>query len=408
MTDTEMATMSPRDIAHAVFVAGTTSGEEMHHLLAQLQAADPLLHFPEADVWIATGNAEVREILRSPRAEVGFAARNDRTQPGWREHPSRTIMGEWLGHLDGPAHRRMRGGVNAHFMPAMAEAAETILRSDIREVVSTFKARGGGDFLTEVGYGVTAKVTDSLLGLTGAEHPDFREPIERMMKTFDLNLTNEEWRRADDAAATIWDFWSERVHERLANPEGNDVLARIIRSVTFNERELILIAENILTAASDTTANTSTNTLYALLTNPDQMALARTDPEAFANLPDEAMRCVSAAPLSGRLTVADMEIRGKRIPANSVILTVLSAANRDPSIFANPHRFDLLRETSSKAVGFGIGPHICLGQWFAKKVLTILFDELFSQCEDIAFDGAHVEPKGIGMRHLPCLMVKVR
>ena len=198
------------------------------------------------------------------------------------------------------------------------------------------------------------------------------------------------------------------MHERIANPEGDDVLARLIRSGIFNERELILIAENILTAASDTTANTSTNTLYALMTNPDQMALARTNAKAFANLPDEAMRCVSAPPLSGRLTIADLEIRGIRVPAHSVILTVLSAANRDPAIFANPHWFDLLRETSSKAVGFGIGPHICLGQWFAKKVLAILFDEMFTQCEDIAFDGAPVEPKGIGLRQMPYFKVKVR
>ena len=408
MSHSDILTMSPREIAHAVFVEGRTSGEEVHHLLERLQATDPVFHFPEADVWIATGNAQVREILRSPKAEVGFAARNDRTQPGWREHHSRTIMGEWLGHLDGPDHRRMRGGVNSHFMPAMAEAAETTLRPAIRAVVGAFRAKGGGDFLAEVGYGVTAKVTDSLLGLSGIEHPDFREPIERMMKTFDINLTDEEWRRADHAAAGIWDFWSERVHQRIADPEGNDVLAQIIRSGIFNERELTLIAENVLTAASDTTANTSTNTLYALLTNPDQMALARTDKQAFANLPDEAMRCVSAAPLSGRLTVADMDVRGVRIPANSVVLTVLSAANRDPSLFENPHRFDLLRETSSKAVGFGIGPHICLGQWFAKKVLTILFDEMFAQCEIIEFDGAPVEPSGIGMRQMPYLMVKVR
>lgn len=399
--------MSAREIAHAVFIEGDTQGEAMHRMLERLQAQAPVFHFPEGDVWIATGNAAVREILRSPSAEVGFAARNDHTQPGWRDHHSRTIMGEWMGHQDGPEHRRMRGGVNGFFMPAMAEAADAQLRPAIGAVVRAFKDKGGGDFLAEVGYGVTARVTDYLLGLSGTGHPDFRAPIERMMKTFDFNLTAEEWRRADDAASLLWTFWSERVGERIANPEGDDVLAQLIRSGLFNERELALIAENVLTAASDTTANTSTNALHALLSNPDQLALARSNPAARANLAEEAMRTVSAAPSSGRLVVRDMSVAGQTIPAGAVVLTILSAANRDPSIYPDPHRFDLLRDPSSKAVGFGIGAHICLGQWFAKKVLAILFDELFAQCATIEFDGTPPEPRGIGMRQLPELCVRV-
>lgn len=233
MSEISVSAMSAADIARAVFVDGRTTGDELHHLLERLQAEHPVYHFPEADVWITTGNAQVREILRSSKAEVGFAARNDKTQPGWRDHHSRTIMSEWLGHLDGADHRRMRGGVNSYFMPAMAEAAEASLRPAIREVVSGFKAKGGGNFLADVGYGATTRLTDLLLGLTGTEHPDFHVPIERMMKTFDFALTDEEWSNADDAASGIWDFWSGRIRERIASPVGDDVLAQIIRSGIF-------------------------------------------------------------------------------------------------------------------------------------------------------------------------------
>lgn len=408
MNDTaESDTMSSADIARAIFVEGRTQGDGMFRLLERLQARDPLFHFPEGDIWIATGNGEVRHILRSPAAEVGFAARNDRTQPGWRDHHSRARMEQWMGHNDGPPHRRIRGGVNPYFMPAMAEAAEAYLRPAIRAVVAAFKAKGGGDFLSDVGYGVTAKVTDHLLGLEDRDHPDFREPIERVMRTFDFGLTAVQWRQADEAADEMRLFWRDRIHERIADPGDDDVLSQLVRANLFDEDELILIAENVLAAASDTTANTGTNALHALLVNPDQMALARADPAARANIPAEMMRLVSAAPTSGRLTVRPLEVGGVTIPPDCVILTILAAANRDPAHFSDPHRLDLLRERSSREIGFGIGPHICLGQWFAKKVLAILFDELLDQCAVIAFDGPPPEPSGIGMRQLPQLMISV-
>lgn len=399
--------MSPNAIARTIFVEGRTRGDALFRLLERLQASDPVYYFEDGDIWIATGNAEVREFLRSPAAEVGFAARNDHTQPGWRDHRSRTNMAEWMGHKEGAAHRRIRGPVNAFFLPAMVRASEEHLRKAIREVVAEFKARGGGNFLKDVGYGITAKVTDYLLGLEGREHPDFRVPIERMMKTFDFALTDRQWHDADEAASQLRAFWRERVRERMANPVGEDMLSQLIRAGTFDEAEIIRIAENVLAAGSDTTANTSTNALYLLLRHPDQLALARRSPEARAKIPDEVMRLVSAAPTTGRLTVRDMDIAGRTIPAGSTVITILAAANRDPKVFADPHRMDLTREPSSRAVGFGIGPHICLGQWFAKSVIGIVMEEMLAQCETIGFDGVPPEPVGIGMRQLPELMVKV-
>ncbi len=407
MATLPVESLSADELAEAIFVEGRTRGEELWPLLARLQTLAPLHWFALGDFWVATGNAEVREILKSPSAEVGFAERNDHTQPGWRDHHARTNMAEWMGHNEGAAHRRIRGPVNPFFMPTMAKASEEHLRKAIRGVVAGFKARGGGDFLDEVGYGITEKVTDYLLGLEGTRHPDFRKPIERMMKTFDFALTDQQWREADEAATELRVFWSEQIRARMASPVGDDPLTQLIRTGAFDETDIIRIAENVLAAGSDTTANTSSNALHLLLRNPDQLALARSSPEARANVPDEAMRLVSAAPTSGRLVVRDMEIGGQVIPAGSTVITILAAANRDPAVFADPHRMDLTREPSSKAVGFGIGSHICLGQWFARSAIAIVIDEMLDQCPNIAFDGPPPEPMGIGMRQLPELRLRV-
>jgi cytochrome P450 len=399
--------MSPDELAHAVFMEGRTRGEELWQLLDRLQALAPLHWFAAGDFWIATGNAEVREVLKSPLAEMGFAERNDRTQPGWRDHHSRTNMAEWMGHKEGANHRHMRGAVNPFFMPAMARASEEHLRAAIRKVVADFRAQDGGDFLEEVGYGITAKVTDHLLGLEGRDHPNFRKPIERLMKTFDFGLTDQQWREADEAADELRAFWSEQIRARMANPVGDDLLTCLIRAGTFDEADIIRIAENVLTAGSDTTANTCSNAVHLLLSNPDQLELARHSAEARARVFDEAIRLVSAASASGRLVVRDMAIAGQVVPAGSTVITIIAAANRDPLVFEEPHRMDLTREPSSKAVGFGVGTHVCLGQWFARSAIAIVLDEMLDQCATITFDGPAPEPVGIGMRQLPHLRLMV-
>jgi cytochrome P450 len=399
--------LSAEGVARSLLIEGRTEGDEFYALLESLQAHDPLYRMANDDIWVATGYDEVREILLAPGVEKGFAAKNDVTQPGWREHRSRTNMLDWMGQYDGAAHVRMRGAVNSYFLPAMANAAEAHLRPAIHGVVAAFKAAGGGEFLSEVGYGVTAKVTDYLLGLEGLAHADFREPIARMMKTFDFPLTEEDWREADEAADMLRAFWSGHIAHVGEDPTGDDVLARLLRSRKLDGHEVVLVAENILAAGSDTTANTSANALHLLLRTPDQLALARSSSAARSKIADEALRLVSPAPTSGRLTAREITVCGRTIPANAVVLTMIAAANRDPKIFPDPHRMDLARASSPRPIAFGTGPHICLGQWFARKAINILFDELLNQCATIRFHGVPPELSGIGMRQLPQLVIEV-
>lgn len=395
-------------VARHVFVEGHVAGETLWHDLEDLQRAAPLFYHRDADIWIATGHAEVRAILSARGVQVAFAERNDRMMPDWRNHRSRVEIGAWFGHKDGAGHMRTRKALNGFFMPAAMRAFGEHLDARVPEIVAAYKARGGGDFLDLVGFELTACVTDHLLGLDRASRPDFRGLIPKIMKTFDFGLTDAEWRDADEASDEMRAFWRDRIGSRIGDPVGDDVLGQIIRSNIFDQDELVVIGENIIAAASDTTAHSSTNGMWLLLQNPDILARLRADPSLTLPFVEEAMRLVSAAPVSGRGVVEPTEIAGQRLPEGAVVLAVIGAANRDPTIFDNPHAIDLARPNMSKAIPFGHGVHICLGQWVVREVLTRLYSELFRQCAVIEVAGPPPEAHGLGIRHVRGLDLRVR
>ncbi|SCW38178.1 Cytochrome P450 [Sphingobium faniae] len=400
MTTILSSDIDPQAIARCVFIDGQVDGDRLWHDLEKLQRQAPLFYCPEADLWIATGYAEVRSILAAKGVQVAFADRNDRLTPGWRGHRSRRNMEAWFGHKDGADHMRTRRALNGFFLPSAMRALGAFLDLVIPDIVGNYRARGGGDFLDLVGFELTVRVTDHLLGLSPSDRPDFRALIPRIMKTFDFGLTDAEWQAADEASDEMRAFWNERIGERIADPRGDDILAQIIRSGAFDHDELVVMGENIVAAGSDTTAHSSTNGMALLMRHPEIMDRLRLNPSLAEPFVGEVMRLVSAAPVSGRGTVESSEIGGLTLPKGGIVLAVLGAANRDPAIFDRPHEVDLARPNASKAISFGHGLHICLGQWVVREALLRLYPEMLRQCATIELEGPASEARGLGIRHV--------
>jgi cytochrome P450 len=88
-----------------------------------------------------------------------------------------------------------------------------------------------------------------------------------------------------------------------------------------------------------------------------------------------------------RTATHDVELRGQHIRRGDKVVTWYVSANRDPSMFPEPHRFDVTR-TPNEHVTFGPGgPHFCLGAHLARLETRILFSELLPRV-------ASIEPAG--------------
>jgi cytochrome P450 len=84
-----------------------------------------------------------------------------------------------------------------------------------------------------------------------------------------------------------------------------------------------------------------------------------------------------------RTATVDTEIGGHPIKAGDKIVMSYAAANRDPAVFEDPHRFDILRPNAKRHLAFGAGPHICIGARLAKMQLRALIREVVTRLPDI-------------------------
>jgi cytochrome P450 len=108
--------------------------------------------------------------------------------------------------------------------------------------------------------------------------------------------------------------------------------------------ELIGIAGLLLLAGHETTSNMLALGTLALLRHPDQLAMIRDDPARIEPAVEELLRWLSIAQLPPRTTTTDVDIAGHTIPANSLVLCSLPAANRDRALIDNPDTLDITRE----------------------------------------------------------------
>jgi cytochrome P450 len=403
---------TPDSIAREVFVEDRTTGDQVWERLGLVQSVAPLHFYKEGNFWLVTGYAEARTVLGAPGATLAFAERNDRVSRQWRDHRGIMRISDWYAHKEGEEYSRVRKTAYGFFKPAVAKDYMSFMQKVAREVVAELKSDGGGNVREQVGYRMTTKLTDYLLGLDDSNRPDFKYLIGQAMLTFRISLTEREWEEADAASDVMHDFWLDRITQRMENPVGDDVIAQIIRAGELTKHEIIVLAENILLAGSDTTANTVTNGVALLLQNPDQLARAQKDQKYRDFVADEVLRLGSPGPTTWRGLVSDLDVNGTTLPAGALACVVLGSANRDPSAFPTGHKFDLgwyleERTRDKRPIPFGLGQHMCLGQYFVRTALGALFDELLAPENTIELDGTMPEMHSVGLRQVSKLNISI-
>ena len=133
-------------------------------------------------------------------------------------------------------------------------------------------------------------------------------------------------------------------------------------------------------------------TLFALLNNRDQLEAVMADRSLLPKAILESARWYPNDPVFARMAKRDAELEGTMIPAGSILHLCLGSANRDPSRWDNPDKFDIFRPVQ-RSVAFAAGPHSCLGQHVAREEMLGAMNALFDRFPNIRWDPASPAPK---------------
>ncbi len=292
--------------------------------------------------------------------------------------------------MDPPRHDRLKKLVGKAFTPARIAAHEDAVRQIVRSVLDRFSTGDRIDLAVDVARPVPARVIGSLLGT----------PEEDDHKLVHWTNVVTAWEDPEIRAgwdSTIDEFqeivaYIEAVRQDRAQHLGDDLLSALLTAEVDGEHlepfEIATFFILLLAAGNDSTRATYVATMRALIEHPEQRQLLLDDPSRIPQAVEEGLRCFPAFGFMGRATTQEVEIGGQTIPEGARVLLWYLASNRDPEVFADPHRFDVTRENLDKHQAFGAGGrHFCLGTALARMELRIWIEETLARWPAMELDG---------------------
>ncbi|NBE95669.1 cytochrome P450 [Nonomuraea sp. KC401] len=334
--------------------------------------------------YLVCRHEDVRQVLSDP---VRFSsARTPFPEIGQMDAEERAKMqaGQLIG-LDPPEHTRLRRMLTPEFTVRRMRRLEPRITEIVQEALDDLERAGKpADLVKHFALPVPSLVICELLGVPYADRAEFHA---RSVRLLDTSLPAEQRlaaQREDHA------YMAGLAARARANP-GEDLLGMLVREHgdELSADELTGIAKLLLLAGHETTANMLGLGTLALLRHPDQVAMIRDDPARIEPAVEELMRWLSIVNgLPPRTTMAEVEIAGQVIPAGSLVILSIPAANRDPALTGDPETLDITREAAGH-VGFGHGVHHCLGAPLARMEMRIAFPALLRRFPGLALADPH-------------------
>ncbi|WP_156757091.1 cytochrome P450 [Actinokineospora pegani] len=358
-------------------------------LFARLRVEEPLsrvvLPYGEP-AWLATRYDDVKVVLGDPR--FSRAAAIGRDEPRMRPvlPPPGNIMS-----MDPPDHSRLRRLATKAFTVRRVEALRPRTQEIADRLVDAMLDKGApADLVADFALPLPITVICEMLGVPFEDRGDFRYWSEAFLSTTKYSIEE-----ITDCVGKLRGYMAGLIAQRREQATDDllsDLVAARDEGDKLTEDEMLSLAEGLLIAGHETTASQIPNFVHTLLTHPDQLALLRSDLTLVPKAVEELMRFVPLGNGTGiaRYATEDVELGGVLVRAGEPVLPVTTSANRDAAVFEDPDSLDLTRKGATH-VGFGHGPHHCLGAPLARVELQVALDTLIRRLPGFRF----ADPQGI-------------
>ncbi|MEU9117348.1 cytochrome P450 [Streptomyces sp. NPDC048483] len=335
-------------------------------LYARMRRESPVHRGPQG-IWYLTRYADVEQALGDlrlsndrERMTSALVARDGRLRDLSR---LTARLGRVMSNTDPPDHARLRKLVNKAFTARRIEGLRDRIRTLVDRLVDAAVVAGPTmDLIAAVAAPLPHAVVCELFGIPAGD----RERVKAWFRG--LGRITEDIERAEVVVGEFEEYLMWLAGQRRTAP-GDDLISGLVtaqaRGDQLTDEELLSTCFMLITAGDETTTNLIGNGTLALLRHPGQLARLRAEPGLIRPAIDELVRYDSPTQSIVRVVSEDVTVGGRTLPAGDLAYLVLASANRDPDRFADPDRLDLTRP-GNRHLGFGNGPHFCLGAPLAR------------------------------------------
>jgi cytochrome P450 len=361
--------------------------EDPYPVYARLRAEAPVYRNEELDFWALSRHVDVLAAFRNVDAfSNAHGVSLDPSAFGPDAHRFMSFLA-----LDPPRHTRMRSLVGKGFTPSKVAQMENEIRAITLEHLGPALERGTFDFVADFAGKVPMDVISELVGVPAADRSEIRRladlVVHREDGVYDVPQAGL------DAALSLVGYYQGMVDERRKAPR-DDLTSALTVAELDGERladeEIVGFLFLMVVAGNETTTKLLGNAWYWAWRHPDQRATPFDDPARVPDWIEETLRFDTSSQMLLRMARTNVELHGARIAEGDRVLLLVGSANRDGSVFPDPDRYDLDRDTS-KLVSFGSGRHFCMGAPLARLEARVALGELVARVSDYDVDPSGIE-----------------
>ena len=287
-------------------------------------------------------------------------------------------------NLDDPEHLRLRRMTNKGFTPRVVRRYTEhyhdmagLLIDQALASAQTSSTSGAVvfDAVDDLSVPLPLMAICELLGTT----PDDRDQLvawsNAIITNDDPDYSPSDAAR-EQASEEMGAYIRQMYADRADNPRDDmaSVLVENVQRGELSPEEYGGYVALLFVAGNETTRNNISHGLLQLAKNPDQYELLKTG-EYWDSAVEEMIRWAAPVIYMSRTATADVEYRGYHIRKGERVVLHYSAANRDPTVFKDPHEFDITRDPNPH-LSFGFGAHFCLGAHLARLETRCLLEQL--------------------------------
>ncbi|WP_369275972.1 cytochrome P450 [Streptomyces sp. R11] len=363
---------------------------------AQLRENAPIFWHERMKSWVLTRYDDCREVLRNHEVwardwrRVGVEMSDDRLHIQLQDPPEQARLRSIL-----------LNSLNTRGLEALCHRA----RADLEEAFARLALQKSFDFLSEVAAPLALQITCDLVGMAPPPLESYAKTFDGITLAMDAGLEPARAARSEETRVEL----ASLMAAGFANPLPGGMIADLLAHPdcrAMHERYVQNSMGAIFNASYSTLYASTGSVLLELLRRPETLERLR-DPRVLRSGIDELVRFVSPAQGTSRVAIKTTRIGETEFQRGDVVVTMFAAANRDPKQFPDPDEL-ILDRSPNQHLGFGWGPHVCIGAELALVWLREFIDCLHSWPDHLTMAAEPAYKHTATLRHLDTLPVSFR
>jgi cytochrome P450 len=370
-------------------------------IFQQLRRDEPVSWIDEVAMWFVTGYDDCKTILLDTQT---FTLEDD-------ESLLHDIFGKTMISSDGPEHSKLRQPFHPPFLPKVIHTTmSSVIEDRANHLIDGFTTQGECDLVGQWADKLALEMVMRVLGLPIHDHT----VVRRWFSEIGQGLANFKRHRdikvrGQAAAGAFTDYARPHLEQLKVEPDDSVLGSLVTHGADLSDEEILAACRVIVFGGLETTAALLANTVWALLTHPEQLGEVQRDLTLLSKAAEETLRWEAPVQTLTRRATRRVTLRGVTIEAGQTVQCMIGAANRDETYYADAETFTIHRDQTKGHLSFAIGKHYCLGAALARLEAQIGLRVLFERLPDLHFvpeKQADAAPRGYEFRSPPALWLR--